>query len=251
MKKIEKGIVISNVKAAEDLHFIEIQLPEISKIIKPGNFVSFLPLSKSSAFLRRPFSAAGAYNKIVKFIIKKTGKATGSFIALNKGDFIEVMGPLGNRYPEFEKNKKIWMLGGGTGIASLLYLDLSRKNPHDRLLWGGKTKSEIPDKYSLPANCMIATDDGSYGEEGTAGAVAERWLRDEKPDIIAACGPKGLLKEVKILSKKYNIPAWISTEEFMACGVGACSGCAVPLEKGGFKKACSDGPIFRADEVIL
>ena len=81
--------------------------------------------------------------------------------------------------------------------------------------------------------------------------VARRWLKTDKPDYIAACGPKGLLKGVQQLASEYSIPAWISCEEFMACGMGACAGCAVPLAAGGYARVCADGPIFKAEEVLL
>ena len=251
MKIQERGVVVSNLEKARGLHFMEIYLPEISYQIKPGNFVSLLPPSSSSAFLRRPFSVAGIGNKSIKLVIRDIGKATHSITSLREKDAIEVLGPLGNNYPAFEVGKKIWLLGGGTGIASLLFLHDIHKNPDDRILWGGKCSKELPGTEQLPSGCTLATDDGSCGECGNVVEVTRRWLSSDRPDYIAACGPKGLLKGVQQLASEYKIPTWISCEEFMACGMGACAGCAVPLAAGGYARVCADGPVFKAEEVVL
>lgn len=251
MRKIEKGTVVSNIRAAENLHFIKIRLPEISEQLIPGNFVSFLPPAESGAFLRRPFSVAGNRDHSLDFVIKNIGKGTAAITALREGDAVEIMGPLGNSYPVFDKEKRIWFLGGGTGIASLFFLNSVHNNADDVVFWGGKSGKELPEDEMLPENCIISTDDGSRGEKGNVIETACRHLVSGRPDIIVACGPRGLLKGAQMLSEKYGIPTWLSTEEFMACGMGACAGCAVPLTKGGYAKACEDGPVFRAEEVVL
>ena len=247
MKVQENGKVVSNTGVAFNLHFIEIKVPKISTQIKPGNFVSLLPPASSSTFLRRPFSVAGVGNKSIKLVIRDIGKGTHAITSLAPGDCIEVLGPLGNSYPDFEPDKKLWLLGGGTGIASLLFLHDVHGNPADRILWGGKCAKELPED----SECTLATDDGSVGESGNVVEVTQRWLASGKPDYIVACGPKGLLKGVQQLASEYKIPAWISCEEFMACGMGACAGCAVPLAAGGYARVCADGPVFKAGEVLL
>ena len=251
MKIQEKGVVVSNIEAARDLHFLEIHVPEITAQIVPGNFVSLLPPASSGVFLRRPFSVAGVHDGALQLVIRDIGKGTHAITSLRKDDTIEVLGPLGNSYPVFEPGKKLWLLGGGTGIASLLFLQGVHKNPDDKILWGGKCSCELPKATVLPAGCTLATDDGSCGEYGNVVEVARRWLKTDKPDYIAACGPKGLLKGVQQLAAEYSIPAWISCEEFMACSMGACAGCAVPLAAGDYARVCADGPIFKAGEVLL
>ena len=251
MKILEKGIVASNFEEAKNLHFMEIRAPKISAQIKPGNFISLLPPASSGVFLRRPFSVAGVNGDVLKLVIRNIGKATHAITSLRQDDAIEMLGPLGNCYPTFESDKKIWLLGGGTGIASLLFVHDVHNNPNDRILWGGKTSCELPELPKAPCGCTLATDDGSCGECGNVVEVARRWLASDKPDYIAACGPKGLLKGVQLLAAEYKIPTWISCEEFMACGMGACAGCAVPLAAGGYARVCADGPVFVAGEVLL
>ena len=251
MKILEKGVVISNLELAKNLHFMEIRVPKISAQIKPGNFVSLLPPASSGAFLRRPFSVAGVHDDVLKFVIRDIGKATNAITGLQKDEAIEVLGPLGNSYPIFEPDKKLWLLGGGTGIASLLFVQKVHDNQNDRILWGGKKSCELPEMSQTPCGCTLATDDGSCGECGNVVEVTRRWLASDRPDYIAACGPRGLLKGVQQLAAEYNIPAWISCEEFMACGMGACAGCVVPLAAGGYARVCADGPVFVAGEVLL
>lgn len=251
MKVLEKGVVASNFEEAKNLHFMEIRVPKISAQLKPGNFVSILPPASSGAFLRRPFSVAGVNGGALKLVIRDIGKATHAITALQQDDAIEVLGPLGNSYPAFELDKKIWLLGGGTGIASLLFVHDVHKNPGDRILWGGKTSCELPELPHIPSGYTLATDDGSCGECGNVVEVTRRWLASDRPDYIVACGPRGLLKVVQQLAAEYKIPTWISCEEFMACGMGACAGCAVPLAAGGYARVCADGPVFKAEEVLL
>ena len=251
MKIQEKGVVVSNVESARNLHFMEIYVPKITAQILPGNFISLLPPSSSGVFLRRPFSVSGVHDGALQLVIRDIGKGTHAITSLKKDDTIEVLGPLGNSYPVFEPDKKLWLLGGGTGIASLFFLHGVHKNTDDKILWGGKCSCELPEPAVLPSGCTLATDDGSCGECGNVVEVTRRWLKTDKPDYIAACGPRGLLNGVRQLASEYSIPAWISCEEFMACGMGACAGCAVPLAAGGYARVCADGPIFKAGAVLL
>jgi dihydroorotate dehydrogenase electron transfer subunit len=218
----------------------------------PGNFVTILPPSGSGGYLRRPFSIAGKGKNFITLVIRGVGKVTDSLSTLKEGSKLEIIGPLGNSYPE--KGKEIWMIGGGTGIASVLFLSSIREADgfkNDRLLWAGQTSDALPELYPHPVDVKFATDDGTKGEKGNAAEVLKKWLKVRKPDAIAACGPHGMLKAVKEIGAEYEIETWLSLEEFMACGVGACAGCAVELEIGGYEKACEDGPVFSADRVVL
>ncbi len=252
MKIREKGKIISNKKIAENLFELKISLPKIASMSKPGNFVTVLPPLESGRYLRRPFSLAGKGNNHIVLVIRGIGKVTDALSTLTEGYELDVIGPLGNIYPEI--SGRIWMIGGGTGIASVLFLRSSRKAEkynNDRLMWAGKTSCALPKNYCHPLNIEFATDDGTKGESGNAAFVLEKWLKSDKPDAIAACGPHGMMKAVKKTAAEHGIKTYLSLEEFMACGVGACAGCAVKLEKGGYKKACEDGPVFDAECVVL
>lgn len=281
MKRIENGFLEEKEEIAENLLYMKINLPGIAAGASPGNFITILPPAASGRFLRRPFSIAGTSGSSIELIIKGTGDVTKSFFALEKGAVIDAMGPLGNCYEIKEKN--IWMIGGGTGIASLLFLNSwrenhrrgmtgkDRQNSTDKVLWAGKTASQIPShavlgrpEYSriFRDNVFLATDDGSAGERGTAAEVLGQWIESRRssgsageitplPCAIVACGPHAMMKGVREAAEKAGIPSWFSLEEFMACGTGACAGCAVPAAGGGYLKACDDGPVFEGKRIIL
>ena len=252
MKVRETGIIISNRKIAENLFELKIRLPQIAEAAEPGNFVTILPPSESGRYLRRPFSLAGKGKDFITLVIRGIGKVTDSLSELSEGRELDVIGPLGNSYGEIKGN--IWMIGGGTGIASVLFLSslrASEGHKNDRLMWAGQTAHALPDDYPHPLSVEFATDDGTKGENGNAAVVLKRWLESGKPDAIAACGPHGMMKAVKQIGSEYNIKTLLSLEEFMACGAGACAGCAVRLTGGGYEKACEDGPVFEAERVIL
>ncbi len=268
MKRIEKGRITAVKTLADNLALIEIDLPLTAGEALPGNFVSLLPPLESGKYLRRPFSIAGISGSCIELVIKGIGPVTKSLLSFEAGREISVLGPLGNRYSlDFTT---IWMIGGGTGIASLLFLNSSRiagkgkgAKRGDMVLWAGKTSSMIPSASLLAesrfrnifhSNISLATDDGSSGEKGTASEVLQKWLLSGKygrPEAIVACGPHGMMKAVREVADRENIPAWFSLEEFMACGAGACAGCAVPAAGGGYLKACEDGPVFAGKEVLL
>ncbi|MCL2791710.1 MAG: dihydroorotate dehydrogenase electron transfer subunit [Spirochaetaceae bacterium] len=261
MKKIETGKLIVLKNIATDLTYLKIKIGESAANFTPGNFVTILPPAASGKYLRRPFSLAGVSDGSIELIIKSIGAVTKSLASLAEGAEIEIMGPLGNSYQIPENIKKLWLIGGGTGIASILFLNSLRSNSMDKVLWAGKTKEALPsmdllrDKqfsHIFKQNIVIATDDGSAGEKGRAAEVLEQWLEKESnPDGIVSCGPHGMMQAVKKIADDKNIPAWFSLEEFMACGTGACAGCVVKGSANSYLKACCDGPVFKSSEVIL
>ncbi|MCL2480781.1 MAG: FAD-binding oxidoreductase [Spirochaetaceae bacterium] len=267
MKKIETGklAVIKNI--ANSLTYLKIKIEGNGENYAPGNFITILPPASSARFLRRPFSVAGISDGSIELIIKSIGPVTESLASLTQGTEIEIMGPLGNSYQIPENIKKLWMIGGGTGIASILFLNSLRSGNSvciDKVLWAGKTKGALPSMELFAPqleifkkNIAFATDDGSAGEKGRAPEVLLQWLEKEhNPDAIVSCGPREMMKEIKKIADKRAIPTWFSMEEFMACGSGACAGCAVPSPYGSmcsssYLKVCSEGPVFKSSEVIL
>ncbi|MCL2295096.1 MAG: FAD-binding oxidoreductase [Spirochaetes bacterium] len=258
MKKIETGKLYILEDIATDLAYLKIKIGKNAQNYVPGNFVTILPPVSSGRYLRRPFSLAGNSDDSIELIIKNIGPVTKSLVSLAPETEVEVLGPLGNSYQIPENIKKLWMIGGGTGIASILFLNSMRQGNADKVLWAGRTKDQLPSadlfytdglesrfSHIFKKNIVLATDDGSIGEKGTAPEILERWLGQESPpDAIVSCGPHGMMQAIKKIADARNIPAWFSLEEFMACGTGACAGCAVPSSSGGYLKACVDGPVF-------
>jgi dihydroorotate dehydrogenase electron transfer subunit len=247
----EPGILERCEEIAENLVWLTIAAPNIAPQTRPGQFVTVLPPQGSRGLLRRPFSIAGTNGDLLHLLIKPIGDVTRELSKQPVGTTLDILGPLGNFYLDIPG--ELWMLAGGSGAASLLYLAKERRkqNLPGRLLWGGRTKSHLPSPGAADYDFTAATDDGTLGEFGAVGSVLKRWLEKDRPDAIVACGPIAMLRDIQSTVLATNIPAWLSVEQYMACGVGACYGCVVKLTNGDYARSCEDGPIFKASEIAL
>ena len=177
------------------------------------------------------------------------GKGTRILAAQAQGSLLKLHGPLGSGFPVL--TGRSILAAGGIGIAPLVFLAASTGMPRT-LIYGARTAGRLacpPEDLKLPGLTLVeATDDGSRGEQGTVAELLASRL--EGVDAVFACGPHAMLKQVAALAAQKGIEAWLSMEEKMACGVGACRGCAVSAADG-YRFVCSDGPVFRAGEVNL
>jgi dihydroorotate dehydrogenase electron transfer subunit len=175
------------------------------------------------------------------------------------GDILDIIGPLGNGF-SLKKGRAI-IVAGGVGVAPLVFLaekliSLRAKSSELRaeVLIGAKTKNHIlceKEFKDLGLNVTIATDDGSRGFKGRVTEALDYLLRAKSRELptIYACGPAPMLKAVSAIAKKHKIPAQLSLEAHMACGIGACLGCVVKTTQG-FKRVCKEGPVFGSQELI-
>ncbi|MDD5045304.1 MAG: dihydroorotate dehydrogenase electron transfer subunit, partial [Candidatus Omnitrophica bacterium] len=171
------------------------------------------------------------------------------------GEYLDVIGPLGNGFTlPLTPYPLSLLVAGGMGVAPLVYLAEILKRSKILVLIGAQSKSGIiceKEFKDLGCSVKIATDDGSCGFRGKVTELLSNILvtMDCRPATIYACGPRPMLKAVAEIAQKENIPAQISLEEHMACGIGACLGCAVNT-RAGYKRVCKDGPVFGAEEII-
>lgn len=195
--------------------------------------------------LRRPISICDSDGESIRLVFQVRGEGTELLSKTKKGQTLDILAPLGKGFPLFEAEKKVLLAGGGIGVPPLLGLAKHYgKNAHACL---GFRNSEAviltKDFTGYGARLDIATEDGSLGHNGF---VTE--LFDEDYDCIYACGPHAMLKAVSEFAKRRSKPCYISLEERMACGVGACLGCAVGILDGEGKlyygSVCKDGPVF-------
>jgi len=201
--------------------------------------------------LPRPFSIyrADSVTGELDLLIEIKGKGTGLLAKTGTGAALELLGPLGKGFPVPPAGSLL--VAGGAGIAPLAFLAASADVPRT-LLYCAQTASRLVCPHAdldFPGLSIIeATDDGSRGEMGTAADLLLN--RIEGAEAVFACGPRPMLAAVKEICLQAGIKAWFSLEERMACGIGACLGCAVATT-GGYKRVCRDGPVFSAEEVIF
>ncbi len=227
----------------------ETPLPEIL----PGQFVNVEIPNTSEVFLRRPFSIFEVdYGKnTLSMIIKILGKGSKKLTESKVGSSINLVYPLGKSFTLPQKDEKILLIGGGSGVAPMLFLSKKSKLPakNIEIIIGARTKEDHFDieRYNQYATLNYTSEDGSYGEKGFV--VHHSKFQDlSKYDKIYACGPLGMMKAVDQAAKKNNIFCEVSLENLMACGFGVCLCCIEPT-KDGNKCVCTEGPVFNVNEL--
>ncbi|MCD8241010.1 MAG: dihydroorotate dehydrogenase electron transfer subunit, partial [Lachnospiraceae bacterium] len=234
---------------------------QIAGRAKPGQFVSVYS-GDASRILPRPISICEAEQEgRLRLVYRITGQGTEEFSRLRTGDKLEILGPLGNGYPLdaiLEKQGRVLLLGGGIGIPPMLQLARALQaggGTEVQIVAGYRDELFLTEELAASGKLYIATEDGSAGTAGNVlDAVREQGIT---ADGICACGPKPMLRAVKAYAEEKDIPCWLSLEERMACGVGACLACVCQsTEVDGHshvhnKRVCKDGPVFRSTEVEL
>jgi len=256
MKTKESCKVISQECIATGVYSMWLETEAIAKDALPGQFVSVYS-NDASRLLPRPISLCEVDKEkgAIRIVYRIAGKGTEEFSHLKAGDAAEVLGPLGNGFPlDQVKGKKVLLMGGGIGIPPML--EAAKQLAAECTIISGYRdevflKKELKDSGQL----YIATEDGSQGTKGNVlDAVRANGLSG---DVIFACGPTPMLRAVKAYAKEQQIECWISMEEKMACGVGACLACVCRSNEVDShsnvnnKRICKDGPVFLASEVTL
>lgn len=251
--------ITSVTELAEGIFSMWLLVPDIAKQAKPGQFIS-LYCKNSDRLLPRPISLCEIDREegTLRLVYRVAGAGTKEFSRMSPGEEIKVLGPLGNGFP-IEENPaegKAVLIGGGIGIPPLL--QLSKELPGEVTIVVGYRNSDtflLKEMEMAAERVVIATEDGSIGIKGNVMDA----IKAEKVtgDVIYSCGPTPMLRGVKTWSLEENIPAWISMEERMACGVGACLACVCQSKDTdkhshvNNKRICKDGPVFPATEIEL
>lgn len=255
-KKKENCLVISQEKIASDVYSLWIQTENIADEAKPGQFVS-LYCRDQSRMLPRPISICqiDRQRKALRLVYRVAGKGTEEFSRLTKGHHIQAMGPLGNGFPlERAEGKRVFLMGGGIGIPPMV--ETARALEGEKMtIVGYRDEVFLDGELEGASSLYIATEDGSRGTQGNVlDAVREHGL---KADVIFACGPTPMLRAIKEYALREEIECWISMEERMACGIGACLACVCQSREVDDhshvhnKRICKEGPVFLSTEVEL
>lgn len=217
----------------------------------PGRFLTVRPTEASDPLLRRPFAFSGYDPEAgqAAFVFQVRGTATRLLASLRPGAFLDVLGPLGKGFPPPPRGSRPVLVGGGIGLGPMVYAarefrrraaELGCEAPV--LVLGFRTAAQVP-AVDLPEGTAICTDDGSVGFRGTTADYVDRF-DPGAPPAYYACGPAPMMAALDSLAATRRAPFWAAVEQWMACGVGACLGCAVKRKDGSFARACTDGPVF-------
>lgn len=234
-----------------NIYKIVLQVEEMPEI-QCGQFAMLSCGTSDGIVLKRPISIHDFDKDTVTFIYETVGKGTKSLSKIMKGTYIDVIFPLGKGF-DTNEYKRIALVGGGLGIFPLYSVIKKYPNLDYYAYLGCRDESKFvcDDIFEVACQEMtIATDDGSKGIKGFVTDFLQKDLCNKNFDAIFACGPKPMLKALKSATKDADIPVFVSMEERMGCGFGACLTCTCKTDKGN-KRVCVDGPVFDINEVIL
>lgn len=253
-KDVEDFQIVENKQLNQTNHFIKLKCNSVLPEMNPGQFVNIEIPEEKDVFLRRPFSIFEVDNieNTISLIVKKLGKGSTKLTELNVGKKLNLVYPLGKGFSLPVKNDKILLIGGGSGVAPMLFLaktsGLQKNQVH--LLLGARSFSDqiVIGEYENFGEFFYTTEDGSFGEKGYVTQHPIFLESISSYDKIYACGPLGMMKAVAAKAKFNNIFCEVSLENLMACGFGVCLCCIEPTNTGN-KCVCTDGPVFNVNDL--
>jgi dihydroorotate dehydrogenase electron transfer subunit len=222
--------------------------------VSPGQFANVEIPGNNDVFLRRPFSIFDydLVNRTITLLIKELGKGSRTLTRVKPGVKLSLVYPLGKGFTLPQKDEKILAVGGGSGVAPLLFLASKcglKAGQMDVLLGAGTAADHIPvEAFTSFANCHFTTEDSSFGE---AGLVTSHSLFSDLSGYnkIYCCGPLPMMKAVASIARANRIYCEVSLENLMACGFGVCLCCIEPTVKGNLC-VCTDGPVFNLNDLL-
>jgi len=253
----ETVTIVSNERGPGQYFRLVLRAPGIARMVKPGQFAHLRILPMKEALLRRPFSIFQATKDSISILYKAVGKGTEALSRMCHGEQLSVIGPLGHGFsvPKPEGEFPL-LVAGGYGMAAL-YL-LAQCSPVKGIVFvGGRSRIDIlcEDEFkALGWDVRVATEDGSHGEKGlvTKPLLAEL-QRQSNGRKLYACGPTPMLRAVGDIAKSYNVPAEVSMDAHMCCGVGVCLTCVIPVKTPQgweYQRSCTEGPVFDSSQIL-
>ena len=252
--KIIDAIIKEHLELDNNIYLLKVFAPEITSIIKPGQFLNVRVSDSIFPLLRRPFSVCDVQGDNLYLMFNIMGQGTNILAHKPLGSTIDILGPLGNGFNSMGNYDTAVIIAGGLGAAPFPFLTRAIQDKKEILTFiGGKTFHDVI-KYGMK-NIKIATDDGSEGFKGNVVELLNeniKLLKSKKVKFFA-CGPTPMLKALKIFCIDNDFECEASTECAMACGFGICQGCPIESTKDPEKYllVCKDGPVFNVKDVLL
>ena len=278
--------IVSNERDTDSYFRLVLRAPLIAPLIQPGQFAHIRVLPLKDALLRRPFSIFQVAGDTFSILYKTVGKGTDALARLGAGEELSVIAPLGHGFTVPERGGETPLLvAGGYGMAAM-YL-LAQRSPQKGVVFvGGRRRADIlceTEFQALGWDVRVTTEDGSHGQKGLVTepllaelrssrgneAQTEHWeIGNRKSEIsqslltsaatrqkvkVFACGPTPMLKAVGKIAEEFNVPAELSMDEHMCCGVGVCLTCVIPVKtRDGweYQRTCTEGPVFDARDIV-
>lgn len=275
---LDSGTIIENQEIAKDHFVMSVLLTSHLDSALPGQFIMMRKQGVKDPLLRRPLSLYGFFQTeagtVLEFLYRVLGKGTLALSNLVAGDTVDILGPLGKPFQVMQDRPHIILLAGGIGAAPLsyyleylakgwdLYGEKSQQQTgmrHITFYFGAATASALvglPKIQRFCSDVRIATDDGSAGFAGTITELLHRDLTgfNQEKISIYSCGPTAMIKTLSQLMQSSSIPCYVSMEERMACGIGACLGCSIKVQQDpvgwAYCQVCTDGPVFNIRDLL-
>jgi len=238
--------------------------PEVAQNARAGQFVMIKAGTASEgALLRRPFSilSVNASEETFSLFLKAVGPGSRALFAMRTGDIASCLGPLGRPFAAPPAGTEAALIAGGYGIAPFRIFseEIVKQGGRALIFYGGRTEADLPMRAAfadLGVPVVLATEDGSQGTRGRVTVPLENYLdKATSPVGLYACGPDAMMHAIADIANERNLPAQVSLDPWMGCGVGTCLGCVIytqkPQEaKPKYRCACTEGPVFDASEVV-
>jgi len=258
LTRLHEAEILTNTSVGRGYYRIVLRVPGAAASALPGQFVMLRTSENRDPLLARPFGIYSVISKTAfEIYYRVVGRGTTLLTQMKTGHSLNLLGPLGNGFSLPDKGITPVLIAGGSGFPPLHFLAL-RKGSDAHLFLGSRNKECLPPPRviksfkEITAKVHVATEDGSMGSRGMTtdllNAFLSKW--EQKAHlVIYACGPHAMLSAVSAIAARHSVPCFVSMEERMACGLGACMGCSVSMKAGGYKRVCKEGPVFKSGEI--
>jgi len=249
----ESGRIEETRCLGKDYYLLKILAPKIAQGAKPGNFVMVRVSPSLDPLLRRPFGILQSEPPYIWLYFQVNGRGTALLKDKLAGERLDILGPLGNSFPELP-GKKILLIAGGRGIVPLYsYAKTYAGKQPLILLYGGRSAADLnllEEVNAMPlAKTFIFSEDGSRGEKGLLTSGLEKIIHEQRPQATMACGPEAMLAALAKMLEAKKLENYASLEAMMGCGFGVCHSCAVAVGDGQYRNVCNEGPVFPLQDI--